>query len=58
MSSMEQMQHIVINGRECILFRKGSFQSVLKLERVIHQEDVPEIHRLFLVEYNKMNENG
>jgi len=55
---MEQMQYIVINGRECIFFRKGNFQSILKLEKVIRQEDVPEIHRLFLVEYNKMNENG
>ena len=54
METHEQMQHANINGRDYILFRKDDFYSVLIPNKEIRQSDIPEIHRLFLDEYNKM----
>ena len=49
-----KMIRMTINWVDCIIYQRWDFISLLKLSVGITQDDIPEIQRLFILEYEKM----
>lgn len=47
------LQWIQVNGRNILMYRNGDYFAILKPDKEIRQDDMPEIVKLFNEEYNK-----